>query len=71
MCRLYCGLGMSSCLKKTSDMLASKCWPVWTIISSMLSSALIARLTIAALMNCGGTKDSEEFHAGNAPTILS
>jgi len=33
--RLLSGLGISSSLKNTSDMSASKCWPVWTITSMM------------------------------------
>src|SRR5919199_6385232 len=44
---------MSSSAKNTSDISGSKCWPEWTMISATSSLARMARLTAAALMNCG------------------
>ena len=44
----HCQIG-----KKTTDMLASKCWPVCTTTSSMPGLQEKAAVTKLALMNCG------------------
>src|SRR5690606_30014565 len=50
---VWAGLAMPSSSKNTSDMLASKCWPVCTTTSSSPAWPAIAADTTLALMNCG------------------